>query len=129
MQNVYKYTSEHKKWVLENSKKYENAEEMRKDFNETFNLQTSKSGFITLRYRLGVKNPDKYTKEQDKFIEEMFKQGKTYKELVEIFNKKFNTNKTINGLQQRVSDRKLYTNNGNDKRRRSNYYWNWWNLF
>jgi hypothetical protein len=48
----------------------------------------------------------------------MFKQGKTYKELVEIFNKKFNTNKTINGLQQRVSDRKLYTNNGNDKRRR-----------
>ena len=118
MQNVYRYTSEHKKWVLENSKKYENAEEMRKDFNKTFNLQTSKSGFITLRYRLGVKNPDKYTKEQDDFIESMFKKGKTYAEIVDLFNKKFNTKKTINGLQQRVSDRKLYTNNGNDKRRR-----------
>jgi hypothetical protein len=96
MQNVYKYTSEHKKWVLENSKKYENAEEMRKDFNETFNLQTSKSGFITLRYRLGVKNPDKYTKEQDKFIEEnqSVVEGYINKESGEIEKKSMETDKT-----------------------------------
>ena len=118
MSHNFKYTEEHKKWVLDNSKNYFNVEEMRKDFNKTFNLQTTKSGFVTLRSRVGAKKPNFYTKEQDEFIKKMFEQGKTYKEIVELFNIKFNANKTINGLQQRVSDKRIFTNGGNDKRRR-----------
>lgn len=118
MLNTFRYTEEQKKWILDNSKNYIKTEEMRKDFNITFNLQISKSAFLTIRSRLGAKKPNYYTKEQDQFIEKMFQQGKTYKEIVELFNIKFNTNKTINGLQQRVSDIKIKTNKGNDKRRR-----------
>jgi hypothetical protein len=74
-------------------------------FNKHFGLNQSVIGIKTICYKNGLQNgllhrwQKKYTAEQIKYLESKVK-GRKYKDLTELFNKKFGTSITRTGIMQ-----------------------------
>lgn len=101
-----KYTKEHIEYLKEISKEVDyNNEETVKLFNKKFNLNVTVYAISKLKQRNGIKNESifKYGEEHIKYLKEI-NFGKSSKEITELFNKKFNLNKSvcsINSLRKR----------------------------
>ncbi len=86
-------------------------------FNERFNENVTINAINGLKYRNGIKSrTDYYTKKQIKYLREI-SSGRTNKEITEMFNKKFNQNRTESGIHCIRQKYKIFTgDNGRFKK-------------
>lgn len=113
--NTLCYQDCHKKWLLDNYKKYNSYESITADFNNAFGFQKSKDAvmqFMSKGLKITLKTKKKsehYTKEQTEWLIDNYERFNTYKELTEEFDKVFQRDKTIENIRDKCCKRlKLY---------------------
>lgn len=104
-----KNCAKEKQWLLNNFHNYINFKELTKAYNLAFNTNSSISSTRTRCSRLNLHfNPFRYTEEMYIYLKEI-RSKYTAEECVNLFNKKFNTNKTKDAINTYCLNNNIYT--------------------
>lgn len=112
--NHLKWTQEHLTWCDKNRFNYESRKEMLKAFNEKFNVNCSKDSMMGILRRTGnLRTSKKNILNQDmiEWIKKNYPKSLSSKELVDKFNKKFNTNFSAQQMVGFANNRKIKKDN------------------
>lgn len=104
-QNSYSFTEEQNKWLANNCLNYDNYKDFCNAFNEKFNANKKRDSFMIycLRKKFLVEDTSYWSEEQEDFIRENYELY-TVKELVELFNEKFRSKKTLNMVKHKITE-------------------------
>ena len=98
-----------KQWLLNNFHNYTNFKELTEAYNLTFNTTSPVSSTRARCSRLNLHfNPFRYTEEMYTYLKEI-RNKYTAEECVNLFNKKFNTNKTKDAINTYCLNNNIYT--------------------